>query len=100
MKRFPASLFVCPLLFLPLIAFAADGNKDYPVQPVPFTALRIDDGFWSPRMETNRKVTIPYDFKKCEETGRLSNFAKAGGLMDGPFEGIYFNDSTTFTHWL
>ncbi|MBA7678898.1 Non-reducing end beta-L-arabinofuranosidase [subsurface metagenome] len=47
-------------------------------------------------METNRKVTVPYDFKKCEETGRIDNFAKAGGLMEGEFEGIYFNDSDLY----
>jgi len=75
---------------------AAQAQKDYPVNPVPFTKTRFDDGFWRPRLETNRKVTIPYDFKKCEETGRISNFAKAGGLMKGKFEGIRFNDSDVF----
>lgn len=66
------------------------------INPVPFTDVRIDDSFWSPRLETNRKVTIPYNFQKCEETGRISNFAKAGGLMEGNFEGIYFNDSDLY----
>jgi DUF1680 family protein len=41
-------------------------------------------------------VTIPYAFKKCEETGRISNFAKAGGLMEGNHEGKYFNDSDVY----
>ncbi len=69
---------------------------DYPVKPVPFTKVQFEDGFWLPRMETNRDVTIPYDFKKCEETGRISNFAKAAGILDGEFEGIRFNDSDVF----
>ena len=69
---------------------------DYPITPVPFTNVNIEDEFWAPRIETNRTVTIPYDFKKCEETGRINNFAKAGGLMEGEFEGIYFNDSDVF----
>ena len=47
-------------------------------------------------MRTNRQVTIPYDFEKCEETGRIDNFAKAAGLMEGPHEGIFFNDSDVF----
>lgn len=68
-------------------------KSDYPIKPVPFTDVNVTSGFWHERMETNRLVTIPYDFKKCEETGRISNFAKAGGLQDGEFEGIYFNDS-------
>ncbi len=66
------------------------------LRAVPFTDVTVGDEFWAPRMETNRKVTVPYDFKKCEETGRIDNFAKAGGLMEGNFEGIYFNDSDLY----
>ena len=63
---------------------------------VPFTEVTFDDEFWTPRMRTNREVTIPYDFKKCEETGRIDNFAKAGGLIEGKFKGIRFDDSDVF----
>jgi len=66
------------------------------LRAVAFTDVVIADGFWAPRMETNRKVTVPYDFQKCEETGRIDNFAKAGGLMEGKFKGIYFNDSDLY----
>jgi DUF1680 family protein len=66
------------------------------LRAVAFTDVVIADEFWAPRMETNCKVTVPYDFKKCEETGRIDNFAKAGGLMEGKFEGIYFNDSDLY----
>ncbi len=69
---------------------------DYPIKPVAFTQVTINDSFWSPRIKTNRQVTIPYTFKKSEETGRISNFAKAGGLEDGEFQGIFFNDSDVF----
>ena len=44
---------------------------DYPVQPVPFTAVRITGGFWQQRQETNLAVTVPYAFQQCEETKRL-----------------------------
>ena len=70
--------------------------KDYPFQPVPFTAVKVEDSFWSPRMETNRLTTVWYDFKKCEETGRIDNFAKAGKLMPGEFRGTPFDDSDVF----
>lgn len=80
-----------------LSAFGSEAQpRDYPVQPVPFTAVKIDDSFWSPRFETNRKVTVWYDFQKCEETGRIDNFAKAGGLMKGEFKGIPFDDSDVY----
>ncbi|MCC9075597.1 glycoside hydrolase family 127 protein [Litorilinea aerophila] len=68
----------------------------YQLQPVPFTAVTLEDDFWRPRLETNRTVTIPYDFQKCEETGRIANFAKAAGLLEGDHEGIYYNDSDVF----
>lgn len=90
---------VCFMLLWGVLAampygFAVSG--DYPIQPVPFTKVHFADSFWAPRLETNRTVTLPYDFQKCEETGRISNFAKAGGLMEGPHEGIFFNDSDVF----
>lgn len=70
--------------------------SDYPITPVPFTSVRILDKFWKSRIDTAVNVTIPYDFEKCEETGRIDNFAKAGGLMKGPHKGIFYNDSDVF----
>ncbi len=69
---------------------------DYTISPVPFTAVRFGAGLWAERLKTNREVTVGYDFQKCEETGRISNFAKAAGLMPGGFEGIPFNDSDVY----
>ena len=57
--------------------------RDYPVKPVPFTAVHLNDKFWLPRIETNRKVTIPFAFRKCEETGRVYNFERAGAVLRG-----------------
>jgi len=71
--------------------------KDYSIQPVPFTEVEINDNFWKNRLETNRSVTIPYAFQKCEETGRIQNFEVAGGLKKGKFKGRYpFNDSDVY----
>ncbi len=70
--------------------------KDTKLSAVPFTAVRIDDAFWAPRIEVNRTKTVPHDFRMCEETGRIDNFAKAGGLMPGEFRGIYFDDSDLY----
>lgn len=88
-----------PLLILSL-GFVGSGMaaelQDYPYQPVPFTDVRVEDRFWSPRLETNRLTTVWYDFQKCEETGRIDNFAKAGTLMAGPFRGTPFDDSDVF----
>jgi uncharacterized protein len=76
-------------------AYAAE-PRDYPVTPVPFTAVHFTDGFWTPRLEANRKVTVPYDFKKCEETGRIDNFLRAAHKKPGKYQGYAFNDSDVF----
>jgi DUF1680 family protein len=88
---------ICSLIGASALAWSGMAMEaDYPIHPIPFTNVHIDGGFWLPRMETNRKVTVPYDFQKCEETGRIDNFAKAAGMMPGEFEGIFFNDSDVF----
>ncbi len=71
-------------------------KKDYPIQAVSSQNVELTDNFWSKRIATNRDVTIPYCFQKCEETHRIANFAVAGGLMEGTFEGIRYNDSDVF----
>ena len=76
--------------------FTRAAQQDYPIQPIPPTKVRMSGGFWAPRLETNRTVTVPYDFRKCEETGRIDNFDVAGGLKEGGFQGIFFNDSDVF----
>ena len=71
-------------------------DRDYPVKPIPFTDVSIKDRFWTPRLVTTRLVSIPYCFEKCEETGRIDNFAIAGGLMEGKYRGALYNDSDLY----
>ncbi|MCK4998852.1 MAG: glycoside hydrolase family 127 protein, partial [Anaerohalosphaera sp.] len=85
-----------PYLFSIITMVIVCGVSFGGVEGVSFVDVRIGDDFWAGRIETNRTVTVPFDFKKCEETGRISNFAKAGGLVEGNFEGIYFNDSDLY----
>jgi len=58
-------------------------EHDYPVQPVPFTAVHLNDVFWAPRIETNRQVTIPFAFQQCELSGRVDNFERAARALRG-----------------
>jgi hypothetical protein len=62
---------------------AAGPARDYPVEPVPFTAVHFTDAFWLPRIEVNRTVTIPFAFAKCEETKRVFNFERAAAALRG-----------------
>jgi len=68
-------------IFLQAIVFSVTllqaQQKDYPIQAVDFTRIKLTDNFWLPRIETNRTVTIPASFARCESTGRVSNFVMA-----------------------
>lgn len=79
------------------LACSSQQKRDYPITPVAFTQVKITGSFWKQRMETNRQVTIPMAFKKCEETGRIANFEIAGGLKEGEFQsGRHYDDSDVY----
>jgi hypothetical protein len=56
-------------------------KRDYPIQPVLFPPVHVKDEFWAPRMEVNRKVSIPTAFDQCERTGRIENFVRAAIVL-------------------
>lgn len=67
--------------------------------PVGVERVELNDSFWEPRLEINRRVTIPSQYEQCEATGRIDNFRRASGRKDVEFQGIYFNDSDVYK-WL
>ncbi len=72
-------------------------KADYKITGIPFNEVKISDQFWLPKIETNRTVTIPASFAKCEETGRIQNFQVAGKLREGEFKGHFpFDDSDVY----
>src|SRR5579863_6251653 len=86
MRRSPlfSSLFAGAIFgTFQLLASPDPTAHDYPFKPVPFTAVHLTDEFWAPRLETNRVTTIPYAFKKCEESGRMYNFERAAAVLRG-----------------
>ncbi len=64
--------------------------------PVPFTRVEIEDTFWSPRLETVSRQTIPHVLEMCEKTGRIANFDRAAGTADGAHQGYFFDDSDVY----
>ncbi len=84
------------LLIVSLFSCQQEQNKtnEYPISPVPFTKVRVTDNFWAKRIKTNHDVTIPIAIQKSRETGRIDNFAIAGGLMEGEFCSPYPFDDT------
>jgi hypothetical protein len=85
-----------------LTTVTTQSRPDYPFQPVPFTSVHLDDVFWAPRIETNRKVTIPVAFQQCERTNRVYHFERAAKALRGePLEdtrppGYPFDDTDLY----
>lgn len=90
------ALFLRVLVLVGLVHITAwaQVKQDYPYQPIPFNKVHVDDHFWSPRLDINQQITIPFCFDKCETTGRLSNFTRAAGLEEGEFCTQYAFDDT------
>lgn len=69
----------------------------YPIDPVPFTSVKVTDDFWGQRLRASREVTIPLAFSKCEETGRYDNFVKAAHPSDTiKVTGFSFDDTDVY----
>ena len=84
-------------LLLILSGCSSNPTDEYDFVDTPFTNVRFKDGFWSSRIDSANAVTVPSAFSKCEETGRINNFAIAGGIKEGDFQGQYpFDDSDVF----
>ena len=72
-----------PLALTAIALHAERPARDYPVQPVPFTAVHLNDVFWAPRIGTNRTETVPFAFRQCELSGRVDNFIRAAKALHG-----------------
>ena len=71
-------------------------TQDYPIQGVSLSHVRFTDGLFAERERVVRENTIPFAFRKCEETGRIANFARAAGLDTTKFTGLRYDDSDVF----
>lgn len=84
------------------LCLAANGAKKgsahgYPIDPVPFTSVKVADGFWGKRLKAIREVTVPLAFSKCKESGRYDNFMKAVHPSDTiKIGGFPFDDTDVY----
>ncbi len=69
-------------------------SHEYAISPVDIQSVRLTDDFWLPMVQKIQEKTISYALQKCEEEGRMNNFLRAGGEMDGAIEGAMPFDDT------
>ncbi|WMI65235.1 glycoside hydrolase family 127 protein [Aestuariibaculum sp. YM273] len=88
---------VITLVALSSFAIFGQSKTGYPITPVPFTSVKVNDAFWGQRIEASRETTIPLAFGKCEETGRYDNFMMAATPShDHKAEGFTFDDTDVY----
>ena len=90
-------------LLLPVLMQAQAAPAGYPIDPVPFTSVKLtQDSFWGQRLKASREVTIPLAFSKCESEGRYENFVKAEKQLHSPVnlgyevKGLSFDDTDVY----
>jgi hypothetical protein len=72
---------------------AETGAPSAPLNAVPFTAVKVSDAFWAPRITLNREKVLPHNFQYCRSEGKIDNFLKAAGKKEGPHIGAPWEDS-------
>lgn len=76
------------LMWISLSSARENSNQSEKLRFIPFGNITVTDEFWAPRLKTNRKVTIPHNFSKCEEVGIIDNFDRASGASKGERIGL------------
>jgi len=66
------------------------------LHPVPIRAVTMNDGFWQPRMRTNRTASVPRLLELLESHGALDNFRRVFKPTHCERRGPLFTDSDVY----
>ncbi len=66
---------------------------------VPVSAVKVGDGFWSPRRKATVETSLPTLLVLFEENGIIDNFRRVSGRKDVPRRGPVYTDSDVYK-WL
>ena len=91
-----------PLLFLPTLFGQVLNTAKSPkavLHPVPVSAVKVSDGFWSARFKANEEVSLPSLLQLFEEKGWMDNFRRVSGRKDVARRGPLYTDSDVYK-WL
>lgn len=97
MKSFKGLLCLCAAMALSFVSCQKQEETTMKkITPVNFSNVKIDDGFWSPRLQSHKEVTLKVCIDQIEnQTGRIRNFENAA-KGEGQHSGIYYDDSDVY----
>ena len=74
-------------------------RESEPLMPVSFEKVTLEDGFWLPRLKTQKETLVPFSLEKTsyavENLRRVGQYLK-GEMPEKGFEGPYFVASDLF----
>jgi hypothetical protein len=83
-------------LILVLTSAGVRGQEWRKLESVPYSAVRITDAFWSPKIAVNQKVSLRAALRECEKSGNIANFKIAAGWIQGEHKGSHAYDSDVY----
>ena len=66
------------------------------LKTVPYSAVRIKDGFWANRQAMNRQVSLKHGYEMLERAGNFHNLRMAAGWETGNYSGLNFYDEDVY----
>ncbi len=63
---------------------------------IPVRAVKLGNGFWTPRRATNRTQSLPSLLRQLEEHGVVDNFRRVSGRKNVPRRGPLYTDSDLY----
>jgi|SRR5579864_2843217 len=73
-----------------------DHSPHAKLHTVPVRAVRMGEGFWSPRMRINVERSIPTMLTELEQHGVVDNFRRLSGRKQAPRRGPVYTDSDIY----
>ena len=85
-RHLARSLIIFALVMCSLAA--AEEEHDYPLAPMSFEKVTLQDNFWLPRLKLQAESTVPHALKQTEPA--VENLRRCGNFLHGR-GGLLFN---------
>ena len=95
-RRTGSTALLIVIVAVSALLAAQPRTAEYPIRPVPLDQVQVTGGFWRPRLETNRTITIPHILQQNETTGRVDNLRRGARKLAGEYQGRRFNDTDVY----